>query len=126
MNDLSHTKADIHRTITDSIIGAISAGAGTFTMPWHGGGAAVTKPENALTHEEYHGVNVLMLWARAYRDEFPTGYWASYRRWQRLGAQVEKGEKATPMRAFFTQTSEAVWKIGIEGFPRGVKSDSGR
>jgi antirestriction protein ArdC len=97
MNDLSHTKADIYRTITDSIIEAITAGAGTFTMPWHGGGTAITKPENALTHMEYHGVNVLMLWARAWRDHFPTGYWASYRQWQRLGAQVEKGAKATPI-----------------------------
>lgn len=97
MNDLSHTKSDIYRTITDSIIEAIRAGAGTFTMPWHGGGAAITMPQNSLTHMEYHGVNVLMLWARACREDFPTGYWASYRQWQRLGAQVEKGAKATPI-----------------------------
>lgn len=102
MNDLSHSKADIHRTITDSIIAAIEAGAGTFAMPWHGGGAAIAKPENALTHLEYHGVNVIMLWARAYQDGFRSGYWASYRQWQRLGAQVEKGEKATPI-VFYKQ-----------------------
>jgi len=105
MNDLSQPRADIHRTITDSIIAAIKAGAGTFTMPWHGGGAAITKPENALTHMEYNGVNVLVLWARAYQAGFQTGYWASYRQWQRLGAQVEKGAKATPI-VFYKQVEE--------------------
>jgi len=102
MNDLSHPKADIYRTITDSIIEAIKSGAGTFTMPWHGGSAAIAKPENALTRMEYHGVNVLMLWARAYSDGYQSGYWASYRQWQRLGAQVEKGEQATPI-VFYKQ-----------------------
>lgn len=102
MTDLSHTKADIHRTITSSIIAAIEAGAGTFTMPWHGGGVAASIPENALTHQVYHGVNVLVLWARAHQCGFPTGYWASYRQWQRLGAQVEKGGKATPI-VFYKQ-----------------------
>jgi antirestriction protein ArdC len=97
MNDLSQPRADIYRTITDSIIEAIKAGAGTFTMPWHGGGVAIAKPENALTRMEYHGVNVLMLWARAQGQGYQSGYWASYRQWQRLGAQVEKGERATPI-----------------------------
>jgi len=105
MNDLSHPKTDIYRTITDSIVEAIRTGADTFNMPWHGGGAAIAMPENALTHMEYHGVNVLMLWARAYREGFPTGYWASYRQWQRLGAQVERGAKATPI-VFYKQIEE--------------------
>ena len=105
MNDLSHPRTDIYRTVTDSIIAAIKAGAGTFVMPWHGGGVAIAKPENALTHMEYHGVNVLMLWARSHNEGFPTGYWASYRQWQRLGAQVEKGEKATPI-VFYKQIDQ--------------------
>lgn len=104
MNDLSHpqSRTDIYRTVTGSIIAAIEAGAGSFTMPWHGGGVALTKPENALTHMEYHGVNVIVLWARAYQEDFPTGYWASYRQWLRLGAQVERGAKATPI-VFYKQ-----------------------
>ena len=105
MTDLSHAKADIYHTITDSIIDAIKAGVGTFTMPWHGGGAATAKPENALTHLEYHGVNVLMLWARAHHAGFSTGYWASYQQWQRLGAQVGKGQKATPI-VFYKQIED--------------------
>lgn len=105
MNDLSHPRADIYRTVTDSIVAAIRAGAGTFVMPWHGGGVAIAKPKNALTRMEYHGVNVLMLWARSHTAGFPTGYWASYRQWQRLGAQVDKGAKATPI-VFYKQIDE--------------------
>lgn len=106
MNDLSNGRADIYRTITDSIVEAIKAGAGTFTMPWHGGGVATAKPENALTHVEYHGINVLVLWAKAWREHFPTGYWASYRQWQRIGAQVRSGERATPI-VFYKRIDDA-------------------
>lgn len=105
MTDLSPSKSDIYRAITNSIVEAIKAGAGTFTMPWHGGGVAVGRPENALTHMAYQGVNVLMLWARAWRNDYPTGYWASYRQWQRLGAQVIRGEKATPI-VFYKQIEQ--------------------
>lgn len=105
MNDLSNSKTDIYRTITDSIVAAIEAGAGRFTMPWHGEGGCIAKPENALTHLPYHGVNILVLWARAQQEGFPTGYWASYMQWQRLGAQVEKGQKATPI-VFYKQIEQ--------------------
>jgi antirestriction protein ArdC len=105
MNDLLHSRGDIYRTITGSIIEAIEAGAGNFTMPWHGNGAATAKPENALTHAQYQGVNTLMLWVSAHNHDYATGYWASYRQWQRLGAQVEKGARATPI-VFYKQLED--------------------
>ena len=83
---------DVYRTITDSIAAAIAAGAGTFVMPWHGAGAGITRPENAHTRMAYHGINILALWAQAYLSDYPSGYWASYKQWQLLGAQVRKGE----------------------------------
>ena len=86
---------DVHRSITDAIVAAMEAGAGDFVMPWHGDGAAIGKPENARTKMEYHGVNVLALWASAHINGFGTGYWASYRQWQQLGAQVAKGQRGT-------------------------------
>ena len=92
---LSQTRFDIYRTVTDSIIAAIEAGAGEFVMPWHGFGAPIAKPQNAHTRMEYHGINVLALWAHAHDRGYQSGYWGTYRQWQEVGAQVAKGEKSS-------------------------------
>ena len=34
---LSESKFDVYRTVTEQIIAAIEAGAGTCKMPWHAG-----------------------------------------------------------------------------------------
>ena len=86
---------DVHQSVTQSIIAAIEAGAGEFIMPWHSHGVAIAKPENARTRMEYHGINVLVLWAQACAHGFASGHWASYRQWQQLGAQVASGQRGT-------------------------------
>lgn len=92
---LSKTRFDVHRAVTDSIVKAIESGAGEFQMPWHGNGAAIAKPQNAHTKMEYHGINVMALWAEAYGRGYQSGYWATYRQWCEVGAQVKKDEKGT-------------------------------
>lgn len=99
---LSRGRFDVYRSVTDSIIAAIEAGAGEFVMPWHGNGVAIAKPHNALTQMEYHGVNVLALWAQAYVSGYRSGYWASYKQWQDVGAQVVKGSQGSTI-VFFKQ-----------------------
>ena len=87
----SHTPRDIHRVVTEKIISALEAGTATFTLPWHNAGALV-RPTNAFTGNAYKGVNVLSLWIDAISKKYAHGYWASYRQWQSLEAQVNKGE----------------------------------
>lgn len=101
----SHSRFDIYRAVTDSIIASIEAGAGEFTMPWHGLGAPIAKPQNAHTRMEYHGINVLVLWAHAHEHGYHSGYWGTYRQWQEVGAQVRKGEKSSPI-VFFKRFEE--------------------
>ncbi|HWT32008.1 MAG TPA: zincin-like metallopeptidase domain-containing protein [Croceibacterium sp.] len=96
----SENRFDVYRTVTQNIVEAIEAGTGTFVMPWHGGGAAIGKPENAYTRMEYHGINVLALWAQACLVGFGSGYWASYKQWQHAGAQVKRGEHGTTIVFF--------------------------
>lgn len=96
----SESRFDVYRTVTQNIVEAIEAGAGTFVMPWHGDGAATGKPENAYTRMEYHGINVLALWAQACLTGFGSGYWASYKQWQHAGAQVKRGERGTTIVFF--------------------------
>lgn len=97
---LSPTRFDVYRTVTVSIIAAIEAGAGEFVMPWHGDGVAIAKPQNAMTKMEYHGINVLALWAQAYVSGYRSGYWASYKQWQHVGAQVVKGAQGSTIVFF--------------------------
>ena len=78
-------------------------------MPWHVNGADSVLPVNASTHRPYRGVNVIMLWAVAAKKEYPTSLWATYQQWRELGAQVRKGEKATPV---------VFWKFFDEEEPR--------
>lgn len=89
----SDERFDVYRTVTDSIITAVEGGAGTFVMPWHSGGAATARPENAYTKMPYHGINVVALWAQACGAGYTSGYWASYKQWLEVGAQVRKGER---------------------------------
>ena len=89
------SRADVFKSITAKIIASIEAGAGTFTMPWHGSIIPPTFPVNAATDAPYRGVNILSLWADGMFKRYIGGYWASYRQWQTLGAQVRKGERGS-------------------------------
>lgn len=90
----SNDRFDLYRTVTDKIVAAIEAGAGRFMMPWHVS-AATGRPINALTGHGYRGVNVVALWAEAVIYGYGTGWWASYRQWERLGAQVRRGQRGS-------------------------------
>ena len=93
------SRADIYQRITDRIAAAIEAGAGEWRMPWHPGadGVAPVLPVNAATGKPYRGVNTVVLWATAQAEGYPSAVWATYRQWAELGAQVRKGERASPV-----------------------------
>lgn len=90
-------RSDIYEKTTAHIIAAIEQGAGTFKMPWHHTGSAITRPVNIASKKRYRGGNVLMLWATAQAMDYSSGIWGTYRQWQALGAHVRKGETGTPV-----------------------------
>jgi antirestriction protein ArdC len=100
MDDRVLSKGDTYQTITDKILAAIEAGVGDYRMPWHRHGPTISRPLNAATGKTYQGVNVVALWADATAKHFGSGYWATYRQWQQLGAQVRKGAKGSPIVFF--------------------------
>ena len=51
----------------------------------------MTLPTNAKTGNAYSGGNIFELLETGYTDQV----WATYRQWQELGFQVQKGEKGT-------------------------------
>jgi len=88
------TRRDLHAEITRSIIEAIEAGPGDFTLPWHRSGGC-GRPRNAVTKQPYNGVNIISLWVAAELGGYTTPLWATYRQWQSIGAQVRKGETSS-------------------------------
>jgi antirestriction protein ArdC len=108
----STERTDIYTRVTNEIVAAIEAGAGSWTMPWHHDGSAISRPVNAGTCKTYRGSNILSLWIAAQAAGYTSGRWASYRQWQALGAQVRKGEQATTI---------VFWKIN----QRGEDADDG-
>lgn len=87
---------DLHQRITKQIIEAIEAGAGDYRMPWNTRCSSASLPQNPVGKYEYHGINVLSLWASQQLRAFTTGRWATYRQWLSIGAQVRKGETGSP------------------------------
>ncbi len=90
-------KRDLYQQITDQIVAAIEAGAGSAEMPWHRSGVATTRPTNAFSGQAYRGVNIVSLWAATATRYFSSGHWATFKQWRCLGAQVRKGEKGSPI-----------------------------
>ena len=91
---MSGSRRDVHREITEKIIRAIEAGAGDFHMPWHAAGLPLGRPSNAITGKRYRGVNILALWVTGQTYGYTSDQWATLKQWNKLGAQVRKGEHA--------------------------------
>ena len=93
---MQKVRNDLHERITLQIIEAIEAGAGDYQMPWNTAGSNASLPHNPVGKYQYHGINVLSLWASQQLRTFTSGQWATYRQWQSIGAQVRKGETGSP------------------------------
>lgn len=90
------SRPDVYARVTDAIVAAIESGPGIWRMPWHHSGSDVTRPVNVASGRAYRGINTVSLWASAYLRSFSSGVWGTFNQWQALGAQVRKGEKASP------------------------------
>ncbi|HLK16434.1 MAG TPA: zincin-like metallopeptidase domain-containing protein [Fimbriimonadaceae bacterium] len=102
------TRQDIYRSITDRIVLAIQRGALEFEMPWHQGVVGRGRPVNACTDIAYRGVNVVALWVAAELEHFDSRYWATYKQWHRVGAQVRAGERGS-LIVFYKEETRAAY-----------------
>jgi antirestriction protein ArdC len=91
-------KASVYDTITNKIIASIDAEPGQWQMPWHRSSSGpLHLPKNALTGNHYRGINTVALWVSAEAARYSRPLWGTYRQWAELGAQVRKGERASPV-----------------------------
>ena len=86
---------DVYQAVTDRIVAALESAPDNVTMPWHRPGLDSLLPKNAATHNGYRGINVVSLWAEAQLSGFTHNLWATYKQWQEIGAQVQKGAKSS-------------------------------
>ncbi|MEF8699267.1 MAG: zincin-like metallopeptidase domain-containing protein [Candidatus Accumulibacter sp. UW20] len=96
MDQANHAKSsDVYQRVTAEIIKAIEDGVeGAYRMPWHRH-TAEGFPKNVISRRPYHGLNTLALWSTTQMRGYHSSFWATYRQWTTLHAQVRKGEKAT-------------------------------
>ena len=95
---------NVYQEVTDKIIEQIEAGTPPWRKPWTGS-ASSSIP---LRHngEQYHGINVLMLWMQAQKNGFISERWMTFRQAKELGGHVRKGEKSSIVVKYGTFTKE--------------------
>lgn len=83
---------NLYQQVTDSIIAELEKGAAPWVKPWR---ADATADHNQISGKPYRGINRLLLGMASMAGGFASPAWATYKQWQELGYQVNKGEKAT-------------------------------
>lgn len=99
------TKFDIKETVTNSIIKAIEEGTAPWRSPWTGSQTGVAFPLRS-TGEQYRGINILLLWCAAQKNNYVSAHWFTYKQAADLGAQVRKGEKSSTVVKYGTFDKE--------------------
>lgn len=85
------TYADL---VTGEIIAALQAGTAPFVKPW-AAGHTIPQQQNGLTGKAYQGINALLLEMRSTSSD---PRWLTFKQCKKLGAQVIKGSKGTPIQ----------------------------
>jgi antirestriction protein ArdC len=84
---------DLIERVTDDLITAMEAGTDSWQMPWHT--IATTTQPRSIDDRPYRGLNTVILAFTAAERAWTSGVFGTYRSWQRHGAQVRRGERAT-------------------------------
>ena len=93
-------KVSIHEKIANQVIEAMKTSGNDWIQSW--AVPSHQQPTSVVTGEVYTGVNWLILSLAKFDQNFTTGNWATYRGWQKLGAQVKKGSKGHQIIYFNT------------------------
>lgn len=87
-------KLDVHDLVTHTIIEQLEKGVIPWQKPFKDD--SVTPfgiPVNYTTGNLYRGINIVLLWSSAIKNNFRTAEWASFKQWQSKNERIRKGEK---------------------------------
>lgn len=82
----------IYEMITERIVEMLERGTVPWSMPWTGGPSG-SAPANLDSKRAYNGINHFLLLAMGRSSS----YWVTYNQAKKMGGQVRKGEKGTPV-----------------------------
>ena len=83
-------KNDARVKITENLIKMMEEAKTPWEMPWYRTGSSLM-PFNGSSKKRYNGVNILLLWSKAYE----TSEWRTFKQWKKIKANVRKGERGT-------------------------------
>ena len=106
-------KTNIRQQITDQFIHALEQGTRPWRCPWDQT-QTFNIPVNLSTGDDYHGINVAILWAMQLDQKYSTGHWLTYRQAQKLGGQVRKDEHSTPA-VFYKAIEKETDEVDADG-----------
>lgn len=108
--NLEKNRIDIRDEITNKIIISLENGV----KPWKSQ-IILNQPHNAVTKQNYSGINRLYLSLVAYTDNYKSSKWLSYNQAKSLGGNIKKGEKGT--RIIFYKMLEDEKKDDVKQIP---------
>ena len=97
---------EIYELITERIVSELEKGSVPWRKTWTTGA-----PKSLTTGREYRGINYFLLRATAYSSR----YWMTYKQAAKLGGQVRRGEKATPVVYWKWRTPAEMAKLVASG-----------
>lgn len=93
---------DIYQSVTASIIELLEqVNVEDYQAPF-ASLAAQGLPYNPVTQKHYLGINIPCLWITQQKRGYLSNQFASFKQWQKMGAKVKKGERAS--RIIFYKT----------------------
>ncbi|SCC94445.1 conserved hypothetical protein [Thiomonas sp. X19] len=87
---MNEAKPDFRQEFTDKVIDAIESGK---PLPWERPWTAGISPQNAISGEEYQGMNRLILAIEMLEKGYADPRFATFKQAQDLGGSVAKGER---------------------------------
>ena len=82
-------------SVTTQIIEQLKAGVKPWECAWDRTGGQFAIPCNLNTGDDYHGINIPILWEATARKRYTTNFWLGYGQAKELGGFVKKDEKGT-------------------------------
>ena len=96
-NETSTTfsRSDVYQQVTDTIIQQLEAGVIPWQQSWKGDNTILGIPKNIASGNKYRGINIVLLWCAALKNEFTTAEWATFKQWNDKKEAIRKGEKGS-------------------------------
>jgi len=100
---MAKTMQPFHEMVAAKLIAQLEQGCAPWQKPWEPGQPGAKLPMNPVTGKRYRGINAIHLMSQSHTDP----RWMTHCQAASIGAQVDQGEKGTPIQ-YWTFSEERV------------------